>query len=81
MGKIRQQRIAPIVERGAATMTEQQPHADRAHMEWAASSGAANMKCAGRIAMETISPEEKESEYAAWGTSAHEVSDICLRSG
>ncbi len=62
-------------------MKEQQPHHDREHSVWSASATERNWRCAGAIAMETISPEDKESEHAARGTAAHEISEKCLRGG
>ena len=56
-------------------------HADRGHSVWSASSTAANVTCAGRIAMQEFAGPEKESEHAARGTACHEVSEKCLVSG
>lgn len=56
------------------------PHSARTHTQWSASATSRNVVCAGAIAMETLC-EERESEAAAWGTLAHEISDTCLRSG
>ena len=61
-------------------MTEQQPHHDREHSVWSASATERNWRCSGAIAMEMISPEDKESEHAARGTAAHTVAEWCLRS-
>ena len=60
---------------------EQQNHADRGHSVWSASSAAANVTCAGRIAMQELAGPEKESEHAARGTACHEVAEKCLRNG
>jgi len=54
-------------------------HSDRYHAVWSASSTAANWTCAGRMAMVSISPDDKKSIYAAEGTAAHEVSEKALR--
>ena len=62
-------------------MTEQQPHHDRDHATWSASATERNWRCAGAIAMESISPEDKESLHAARGTAAHELGERCLRGG
>jgi hypothetical protein len=62
-------------------MTEQQAHHDRDHATWSASATERNWRCAGAIAMESISPEDKESLHAARGTAAHEVAEWALRSG
>lgn len=59
-----------------------QPHHEREHAQWSASSTAANWACPGRLTLiEQLSLPEKESEAAAWGTAAHSVSEKCLRSG
>ena len=50
-------------------------HSDRYHAVWSASSTAANWTCAGRMAMVSISPDDKKSIYAAEGTAAHEVAE------
>ena len=54
-------------------------HSDRYHAVWSASSTAANWTCAGRMAMVSISPDDKKSIYAAEGTAAHEVAEKALR--
>ena len=54
-------------------------HSDRTHAVWSASSTAANWTCAGRMAMVSISPDDKKSIYAAEGTAAHEVAEKALR--
>ena len=54
-------------------------HSDRTHAVWSASSTAANWTCAGRMAMVSISPDDKKSIYAAEGTAAHEVAERALR--
>ena len=54
-------------------------HSDRYHAVWSASSTAANRTCAGRMAMVSISPDDKKSIYAAEGTAAHEVAEKALR--
>jgi hypothetical protein len=53
-------------------------HHTRSHAQWAASATARNVTCAGAIAMETMC-EDKETEAAAWGTCAHQISERCLR--
>ena len=55
------------------------PHSDRYHAVWSASSTAANWTCAGRMAMVSIAPDQKPSIYAAEGTAAHEVAEKALR--
>ena len=59
-------------------MIEQQPHHDRDHAQWSASATSRNWLCAGAIAMETISPDDKESEHSAKGTAAHTIAEWCL---
>ena len=54
-------------------------HSDRYHAVWSASSTAANWTCAGRMAMVSISPNDKKSIYAAEGTAAHEIAEKALR--
>ena len=54
-------------------------HSNRYHAVWSASSTAANWTCAGRMAMVSISPDQKSSIYAAEGTAAHEVAEKALR--
>jgi hypothetical protein len=54
-------------------------HHTRAHSLWAASATARNTTCSGAMAMAALAGEEKESEAAAWGTAAHQISDVCLR--
>ena len=54
-------------------------HSDRYHAVWSASSTAANWTCAGRMAMVSISPDDKKSIYAAEGTAAHEIAEKALR--
>lgn len=59
-----------------------QVHHERSHARWSASSTAANVACAGRLALiERVQPTDEESEAAAWGTACHSVSETCLRSG
>jgi len=53
-------------------------HHTRSHAQWAASATARNVTCAGAIAVETMC-EDKETEAAAWGTCAHQISERCLR--
>jgi hypothetical protein len=53
------------------------PHHERGHSVWAASATARNVVCAGSIAMSTLC-EDRESEAAAWGTCAHQLSERCL---
>lgn len=62
-------------------MTGAPNHADREHAQWSASSTSRNCTCAGAIAMATLAGEEVESIHAAWGTSAHEISERCLKNG
>lgn len=57
-----------------------QPHADREHATWAASSASRNTKCSGALAL-TMHLPETTSEPADWGTVCHEISDECLRDG
>ena len=54
-------------------------HSDRHHARWSASATAANWTCAGRMAMVSIAPDQKDSIYAAEGTAAHEISEKALR--
>jgi len=54
-------------------------HHGRYHARWSASSTAANWTCAGRMAMVSIAPDEKDNIYAAQGTAAHEISEKALR--
>jgi len=54
-------------------------HSDRYHAVWSASSTASNWTCAGRMAMVSISPDDKKSIYAAEGTAAHETAEKALR--
>jgi hypothetical protein len=58
-----------------------QQHSDRPHSKWAASSSAANFACPGRLRMVQDAPADSESEAAAWGTAAHQVSEDCLQTG
>jgi hypothetical protein len=53
-------------------------HHERAHAQWSASATSRNAVCAGAIAMETMC-EDRETEAAAWGTCAHQLSEVCLR--
>lgn len=55
-------------------------HGARAHATWSASASDRLWACPGSLAL-TAGLPDKESEAAAWGTAAHEVSEICLRSG
>ena len=54
-------------------------HSNRFHARWSASATAANWTCAGRMAMVSIAPDQKDSIYAAEGTAAHEISEKALR--
>ena len=54
-------------------------HSDRHHARWSASATAANWTCAGRMAMMSIAPDQKDSIYAAEGTAAHEISERALK--
>ena len=54
-------------------------HSDRFHARWSASATAANWTCAGRMAMMSIAPDQKDSIYAAEGTAAHEISERALK--
>jgi Protein of unknown function (DUF2800) len=57
------------------------PHHERSHAQWSASSTARNWTCSGAIAMATIAGPEAESESAARGTAAHTVAETCLHNG
>jgi Protein of unknown function (DUF2800) len=60
-------------------MTNSADHGSRAHDEWSASSTARNATCAGAIALNSrVKTPERESEAAAWGTAAHQVSEKCF---
>ena len=60
----------------------QQPHHERAHATWSASSTARNWTCSGAIALNSrITTPEIESEAAAWGTACHTVAERCFRTG
>lgn len=54
-------------------------HGARDHAQWSASATARNWQCQGAMAMATICPEGKESEHAARGTAAHQISEMCLQ--
>lgn len=57
-------------------------HAERSHARWSASATARNWNCAGALALaEQVQIPDKESEAAAWGTAAHEVSEWCFKEG
>lgn len=56
-------------------------HGVRDHATWAASSTAANVHCAGRLAMIQHIGPQPESIHAARGTAAHQVSEKCLTTG
>lgn len=57
-------------------------HGVREHDEWSASSTARNVTCAGAIALNSrVTTPERESEAAAWGTSAHQLSEKCFATG
>lgn len=59
-----------------------QPHHERAHATWSASSTARNVTCAGALALNArVTTPEIESEAAAWGTACHTVSERCFRTG
>lgn len=53
-------------------------HHTRLHSVWAASATSRNSVCAGAIALSSLC-EERESEAAAWGSCAHQISERCLR--
>lgn len=57
-----------------------QPHTDREHATWAASSASRNTKCPGALAL-TMHLPETTSEAADWGTCCHQISERCLRDG
>lgn len=57
-----------------------QPHADREHATWSASSASRNFKCSGALAL-TMHLPETTSEAADWGTCCHQISERCLRDG
>lgn len=57
-----------------------QPHADRDHATWSASSASRNLKCPGALAL-TMHLPETTSEAADWGTCAHQIAERCLRDG
>lgn len=57
-----------------------QPHADREHATWSASSASRNFKCSGALAL-TMNLPETTSEAADWGTCCHQISERCLRDG
>jgi hypothetical protein len=54
------------------------PHHERGHSTWAASATARNVVCAGAIALQTLC-EDRETEAAAWGSAAHQISERCLK--
>ena len=54
-------------------------HHTRAHAVWSASATARNWQCAGAIALSSLAPPDKESEAAAWGTAAHQLSEKCFQ--
>lgn len=56
-------------------------HSDREHAHWSSSATARNWTCAGALAMETISPDDKESIHAARGTAAHTIAERAIRAG
>lgn len=55
-------------------------HAERDHATWSASATERNWNCPGALALTKDLPETT-SEAADWGTVAHEIAEICLRSG
>lgn len=55
-------------------------HGARAHATWSASASDRLWACPGSLAL-TAGLRDKESEAAAWGTSAHEIAEICLCNG
>jgi hypothetical protein len=57
-----------------------QSHAERAHSVWSASATDRNWSCPGALALTKDLPETT-SEPADWGTVAHEIAEVCLRSG
>lgn len=58
--------------------TEGRSHHERGHDVWSASATSRNVVCAGAIALSTLC-EDRESEAAAWGSAAHQISERCLR--
>jgi hypothetical protein len=58
---------------------KQADHGARDHATWSASSTARNWTCSGAIAFNScITAPERESEAAAWGTAAHQISEKCF---
>jgi hypothetical protein len=57
------------------------PHHARRHNTWSASASARNFQCAGALAIGRLADADVENIYGARGTAAHEVSEMCLRSG
>lgn len=54
-------------------------HHERAHATWSASASARLWGCPGSLALiASLDVPDKESEAAAWGTSAHEVAEWAL---
>lgn len=53
-------------------------HADREHATWSASATERNWNCSGALAL-TMDMPESTSEAADWGTSCHQVAEVCLR--
>ena len=58
-------------------MTEELP----AHTRLSASSAERFMECPGSVALADVSGAEDESEYAAEGTAAHALAEMCLEQG
>lgn len=59
----------------------QNPHGDRGHARWSASSTARNWACSGALALNRTAPPQKESIHAATGTAVHQIAERCLRDG
>ena len=53
-------------------------HASRGHAAWSASASERLWACPGSLTL-NAGLADKESEAAAWGTAAHEVAELCLR--
>lgn len=58
-----------------------QPHHERAHATWSASSTARNVHCPGALTLARFAPEDRESIHAARGTACHTIAEKCLRTG
>jgi hypothetical protein len=58
--------------------TSLQAHAERAHAKLSASGSKRWLGCPGSVTLEQMFPEDEESEFAAEGTFAHELSELHL---